>query len=331
MLHVHCGDTSASSLAGAITGGKVIVWTDVLHDGPVLINGGMDAYRQARASFLSRPGDKLDEETVLGWLARQDEELARATEHDEVVFWFDACLFDQLILARHLDWLDRQDLDGTRASLVCIGEFPGKPRFKGLGELTGAELLGLLPSRLPVTQLQSTMGRELWTAFTSPEPCGLTKWLSRNTAPLPYMRDAIIRLLEQYPDTLSGTSRLEREILAALSERDLDPVELFKAVDVQEARPYFGDTTLFSTANRLASGRHPLIEIRGPGPLPEWNPQGLHRWSIRITLRGATVLDGCSDNIKLNGIDRWIGGVHLLSPRNVWRWDTGIHDVVLSR
>ena len=41
---------------------------------------------------------------------------------------------------------------------------------------------------------------------------------------------------------------------------------------------------------------------------------------IELTDAGRAVLEGRADYIKLNGIDRWIGGVHLTSE-NVWRYD----------
>jgi len=33
------------------------------------------------------------------------------------------------------------------------------------------------------------------------------------------------------------------------------------------------------------------------------------------------VLAGKADHITLNGIDRWIGGVHLFGNQVPWRWD----------
>ena len=32
------------------------------------------------------------------------------------------------------------------------------------------------------------------------------------------------------------------------------------------------------------------------------------------------LLDGALDEVALNGVDKWIGGVHL-GAENVWRWD----------
>jgi hypothetical protein len=43
------------------------------------------------------------------------------------------------------------------------------------------------------------------------------------------------------------------------------------------------------------------------------------------------VLAGKADHITLNGIDRWIGGVHLLRRCVRWRWDERIRAIVSHR
>jgi hypothetical protein len=35
--------------------------------------------------------------------------------------------------------------------------------------------------------------------------------------------------------------------------------------------------------------------------------------------------------VRLNGLDRWIGGVHLVGREARWRWDEGTEAVAPSR
>ena len=44
---------------------------------------------------------------------------------------------------------------------------------------------------------------------------------------------------------------------------------------------------------------------------------------LTITDAGLRVLEDRDDHIRLNGIDRWVGGVHLNGPEAAWRWDPG--------
>ena len=48
---------------------------------------------------------------------------------------------------------------------------------------------------------------------------------------------------------------------------------------------------------------------------------------LALTAAGRRVLDGEADRVELLGIDRWVGGTHLL-PGAVWRWDGERRSVV---
>jgi hypothetical protein len=39
------------------------------------------------------------------------------------------------------------------------------------------------------------------------------------------------------------------------------------------------------------------------------------------------VLRGEADHVALNGVDRWVGGVHLRGDRPSWRFDEGTESV----
>ena len=61
--------------------------------------------------------------------------------------------------------------------------------------------------------------------------------------------------------------------------------------------------------DRLARAPVPLL-ARRPG-----RPPGRRGDRLRLTDAGARVLAGEADHVTLNGIDRWIGGVHLHGRR----------------
>ena len=42
--------------------------------------------------------------------------------------------------------------------------------------------------------------------------------------------------------------------------------------------------------------------------------------TLALTADGEAVLNGTADHIALNGIDRWLGGVHVTTA-SPWRWD----------
>ncbi len=319
MLHIHCGDSSANTLRKSSVPGEVLVWHDPVSDGPTPAGLSVDAWLDLRAEFTATWAGRLTAAGIRATLAGELAALEGSKTQDEVVLWFDACLFDQSILIRLLKWYA---LNGTPAvlSLIDVGEFPGKPRFKGLGELNAAEMASLFPQRQPVTPEILALARRAWAAYCAPEPTGLPGLLAEDTHLLPHLHDALLRHLEQLPGR-DGLERLEREALQAVAKVPLTLWPLFMAVDAQETRPYFGDTMLWATVERLADLG--LLAVTGPGHLPRFDdpqPADINAWTVASTDLGRAVLAGTRDAATLRPYDRWVGGTHL-TPATLWRWD----------
>lgn len=49
---------------------------------------------------------------------------------------------------------------------------------------------------------------------------------------------------------------------------------------------------------------------------------------LRPTAAGRHARRGEADQVALNGIDRWIGGVHLHGEVARWRWDEGTESII---
>ena len=69
----------------------------------------------------------------------------------------------------------------------------------------------------------------------------------------------------------------------------------------------------FSYMRGLTNGRVPLLRFVG-----DWG-RSTHA-QVAVTAEGRAVLRGEADYVRLNGINRWLGGVHL-RDNEVWRWD----------
>jgi hypothetical protein len=101
--------------------------------------------------------------------------------------------------------------------------------------------------------------------------------------------------------------------------------EVFARVGAREARPYLGDLFCFQIVAELAAARTPLLAAE-----PPTGPVGAAT-RVRLTAAGRRVLGGDADHLALNGIDRWIGGVHLAGPDSPWRWDEGTESIISLR
>ena len=326
-LHVLNGDSVRYTLERSDVPGALAVYAEVLHEGPVPPDSGTRAWRETRSRYLSAR-DYVPYADAMRNLEAWEAKLEAFADYDEVVLWFEHDLFDQLLLIRHLDWFARQNLGRTALSLICIGEFPGFEPFHGLGQLNAEQLTSLLGTREPVSPEQVALGTHAWRAFTASDPTELDALVrSGDTRALPFLAGALQRFLEEYPAVDTGLPRTERQILQLLAPQTLTPERLFVMQARLEERVFMGDTTFWLRVMDLAAGATPLVSIDVEPPGDRALPVG----TVTITEAGRAALAGAADWVRLDGFDRWLGGVHLsAAPRaNVkWRYDRTARAVV---
>ena len=280
MLHITNG--SSVSLTG-----EVLVWADSLPDGPVPEGLALEELSQVRAEFLARFFG-LQYAQVRREMAERDRRLQAWRDHDEIVLWFEHDLFDQLQLLQLLDYFASQVHAIGRVSLVQADTY--------LGPMQPAELAALFPKRKTVSAEQFSFGAAAWAAFRAPEPTKLAEFGARSD--LPYVAPAFRRHLEEFPSPVNGLGRTQRQMLEVLATHG--PVTLrrvFGESQKKEDAVFLGDWSFFARARELATCSMPLLAIEGE--------------IASITEAGRDILAGRAHHIALNGIDRWLGGVHL--------------------
>ena len=286
-LHVTNGDITVDLLERSGITEPILAWRDALHEGPVV--DGPQRLR-LRAEFLGADVREFE--------ARDRTLDAHAGDY---VLWFEADLYDQLQIAEIVARLAH--VDPARITLRQIGEHVGISHFGGLGQLEPEQLPGL--PETPLTADALRLGRQAWTALTAPDPRGLLE-IDRSPV-LRFMREAFIRLAQEYPSRRDGLSLSERRLLAGTPGTRF---ELFERAWRKEARPFMGDSFAFDRLDRLA----PLLHREGD--------------VLRLNDDGARILAGEGDFVREVGVDRWIGGVHLTGGE--WRWDEGTETLVYA-
>jgi hypothetical protein len=220
-----------------------------------------------------------------------------------VVLWFEHDLYDQLQLVDILTLAGEAGFDPRQLELIEVDSFPGRPHFRGLGELSPPQLESLWPQRRAVTDDDTVAAQRAWEVVRRSDPRGIAELLDDPPAARPFLGAALQRLLEELP-AADGLSRTERQLLRLLEDGSLLTGALFLAAQDLEEAPFHGDFWVFRTLEHLS----PLVSVDGGG--------------AAITPDGGRVLTGEVDAIAVRAIDRWVGGTHLV-PGAVWRWERG--------
>jgi hypothetical protein len=319
-LHVTNGDITVALLRRAGLAEDALAWADALHEGPV--PGALDdaGLRRVRAEFLAG-ADGIDAAAVVRRFEERDRALA-ANRDGEYVLWFEADLYDQLQIAQILAALGGLGVAPGRVTLVCIGEYPGIAHFGGLGELEPGQFPGLLDLAVPLTAGALDLGANAWAALRAADPGGLGEIAASRSRELRFLGEAFDRLSREYPSTRDGLSLTERRILAAAGgPGGTSAGAVFARLGEREARPFLGDLFCFRIVARLAAARVPLLALDPPGG------EVGDGTGLRLTATGERVLSGVADHVALNGLDRWVGGVHLQGDRVPWRWHEGTESI----
>jgi hypothetical protein len=211
-------------------------------------------------------------------------------------------------------------------SLICIGSFPGRPDFKGLGELTPDELASLLETRQRVGPAQYEAAGRAWLAFRAPTPEALDRFRLHSTPAFPYLAPAITRFLQEYPWTRDGLSRTERRLLELADGAGIALAKAFPRMHDGEEVYYVTDSSLAELADHLARTAPPLLTLDLSSAERGHALQG----RVTLTATGRSVLSGERDKIAVCGIDKWLGGVHLQSGGRLWRWDDARQRILMS-
>ena len=313
MLHVANGHHTTRLIESSGVSGRTTTWADPLHDGPVPGDVPDDELLRIRATFLAGQPEEIDEVAadLTGWRQAVDDQAG----YDELVLWFEHDLFDQLNLIQLLTHLGGRPLTKP-VSMVSVDALAGDANFRGLGELSPEDLAGLFATRRPVTPEQMALAARAWRAFRSRDPRALEEWLQADASALPFLAPALRRHLEEFPSDADGLSRSERRMMELALERPADIHQAFARMHDGDPAYHITDLSFFAVANALASATPPLLIIHLRHPKDSEMPVG----TLALTPQGRDVLRGAADRLRLCGIDRWLGGVHLEGRGPLWRW-----------
>lgn len=317
MLHIHNGDSTANTLREAAFPGEHFAFREALATGPTPQGLAQDQWFAVRAAYLAE-GIELEAAAIKQELAGMDAALANTANHAEIILWFEHDLFCQINLVYLLDRFARQGVGSSRLSLICIGEFPGVADFRGLGQLSAAQMASLFDTRHEVSEAELSLAQRAWRAYCSPDPREIERLLAEDTSALPFLRSALEQHLARFPSVSNGLGHAENSLLGLLADGVSKFSSLCPAFFKAEPAYGLGDLQIWRDLKGMAEAAQPLIQLESSADA-DHAASPFHA-ACSLTETGQRVLAGQADFIKLNGLDAWLGGVHLRTDK-LWRWD----------
>jgi hypothetical protein len=314
------GESIAGTFEKASLSGSYFAWREDLTTGATPAPGALsESWIEFRANELAREFEIEDREAVEERLKRQEEVLESSLKSKEVLLWFENDYFCQMNQTYLLSWYGRHSRSLPRISILDLKE----DIF--LGELEPADFAKLHTDHVSVSQETMALATRAWDAISSPDPLSQVAMLGSDTSALPQLHRTLKSNLARFPSINNGLGRIENLVLEIAASGKRRFKDLFP-VFFSRLREYgYGDAHVWNSIRRLASARVPFLTIS----LPE--NKSKTPWFLEAevipTTAGLDALAGRADYVALNGIDQWIGGVHLQNGGG-WRWDDRLQSLV---
>jgi len=294
ILNIVNGNACIGMMKEAQIIGDFLPWGDFLHEGPVPKDLSLEELSQVRATFISTSGYG-DIQEVYKTFQERNRKLLEYNNYDKITLWFEHDLYDQLQLLQVLTWFEKKNLEKITLTLICTNNY--------LGESTTQQIQKLLTYENRVTPQHLNLAKKAWSAFTSVTPERWFNLTKESTELLPFLKGAIFRMLEEYPNTKCGLSRTQYQTLAIVSNGISDPLDIFLKYQSFEERKFMGDVIFFKILKELEE--HKLLSRIEK--------------EIKLTVLGQKVLDGKENWLNIKPIHHFIGGVELTKDK-LWCW-----------
>lgn len=213
-LHILNGDSTAQSFAGTGLEGDVLVWREVLSEGPLIENITSAEFWKGRSEWISEAFGEAPvnyKQNVLGELARLDE------HYDEVNLWFEFDLHCQVNMLGVMNYLKQKtDLSQPAIFLICPDDYPGKEDFRGMGELTAEELEYLYDViRTQLSEIDFIVAAEAWRIYVSADAEILKSYLNDTQfwGSLHCLKPALAAQLKRLQVNEKGLNYIEQKLL----------------------------------------------------------------------------------------------------------------------
>lgn len=271
-------------------------------------------WQQIPGSAPVNSGDDPDPSALYHRLV-SDRKRVRSAER--LFLWLGSTLAEQLMLA----WLLKvfKKLEVGTEGLRLLGLRPRQGKIdRSIGILNCELLKELTQWRRPNTDELGAY-KTAWHAVSSPSPDVLIDFCALDMPQASPGVEALRAYMTHYPAVGSGLNTGDKSILENCDVRPRKAARIVAStlVNMRQTPDWPGDVYLFERLKRLGDRRlsHPLIKIIGTGA-------SMRHTEVVITATGCSVLEGEASFVELNGIDDWVGGVHLSSREGtLWFYD----------
>ncbi|WMI67366.1 DUF1835 domain-containing protein [Mangrovimonas sp. YM274] len=215
-LHITNGGQLTKKLLEHDITGDILTWDEMLCEGPTTQDIDSKEFVQLRKEFFRDIYDlEFDEKKFYIDINK----LNQPENYSEIILWFEYDLFCHINLIAVLSLILQKKMN-LPLYLVCSGRVEGEKNLKGLSELTQDQLFEHYDSRVKLKDFDINLGDTLWSIYCGKDHNLLKPFITTNSS-FEYLSNCLKAHLERFPDSKSGLSVLEQNILIIVRDNTI--------------------------------------------------------------------------------------------------------------
>lgn len=215
-LHITNGTVLTKYLNELNIEGEKLTWQEMLCEGPTIRKVYSQEFSELRKTFFSK---FYDVDLDISEINLELDKLNHSSNYSEIVLWFEYDLFCHINMVAVISLLQQKKID-LPLYLVCSGRVSRSKNLKGLAELTSGELLKHYSNKVRLTEEDIDLATTVWGIYCGKDH-NLFKPLIVKSSSFKYMSNCLKAHLERFPETNSGLSVMERNILEIVKTKNI--------------------------------------------------------------------------------------------------------------
>ena len=254
ILHVLNGDATFNVFERTSLDGDILVWREVLSEGPVSENVEAAAFWKERSAFICESFNETPQAYHDG-VVLQLEKFSQP--YEEINLWFEFDLHCQVNLLGVMMLLSQKtDLSGPAVYLICPAEVTGVDDFRGMGQLNGEQLEYLYDHiRVHLGEYDFKLAAEVWAMYVAGDAAKLKDWLTSATfwGNMHSLKPAMQAHLKRLQINAAGLNCVEQTLLDIYTGSMQHKTEIYHAFWNENQIYGMGDNELDIYLDKLAA------------------------------------------------------------------------------
>lgn len=249
LLHITNGDDLTEKLQQLDLPGDVIVWREMLCEGPTVQEVGNEEFLKKRKNFLLNNYGVTGEEYENKFVTELDK-LAAINGYDEIILWFEFDLFSHMNMLAAISFL-KQNRKKHPLYLVCSGRLKGEEELIPLPELSVKQLQRHYECKIPLNDEDLEMALLTWELYCSKNPKRLYSRIKK-TSNFEYLSSCLRAHVERFPHAQSGINTLEKNVLKLIQNHEITSLNHLLGYALQYQGYYgYGDVQMKRVIEKL--------------------------------------------------------------------------------